>query len=149
MIRIAQFSDLHYGEKHLTEADPCFRYAVERAIALQVDAAVISGDATDHALDVRSPAIACLARQVRRLAEYCPVLMLQGTYSNEPPVTLALFPVLGGRYHSIRMVAMHCVMSHRGLLVYHSRSTASCSATNLASRIACPSSDHPAAQAKW
>jgi hypothetical protein len=33
--------------------------------------------------------------------------------------------------------------------IYHSRSSASCSATNLASRIACPNSDHPAAQAKW
>jgi len=98
MIRIAQFSDLHYGNKNLTEADRCFTYAVDRAIALQVDAAVISGDATDHALDVHSPAVERLARNVRRLADHCPILLLQGTYSHEPPGTLSIFRLLGGRY---------------------------------------------------
>lgn len=98
MIRIAQFSDLHYSDKHLIEADRCFTYAVDRAIAMQVDAAVISGDATDHALDVHSPAVERLARNVRRLADHCPILMLQGTYSHEPPGTLSIFRLLGGRY---------------------------------------------------
>ena len=50
--------------------------------------AVISGDATDHALDVHAPAVERLARNVRRLADHCPVLMLQGTFSHEPPGTL-------------------------------------------------------------
>ena len=98
MIRIAHFSDLHYSEKHLTEADRCFTYAVDRAIAMKVDAAVISGDATDHALDVHAPAVERLARNVRRLADHCPILMLQGTYSHEPPGTLSIFRLLGGRY---------------------------------------------------
>src|ERR1043165_5324150 len=98
MIRIAQFSDLHYSTKHLTEADRCFSYAIERAIAMNVDAAVISGDATDHALDVHAPAVERLARNVRKLAEHCPVLMLQGTYSHEPPGTLSIFRLLGGRH---------------------------------------------------
>ena len=98
MIRIAQFSDLHYGDRHLAEADRCFTYAVERAIAMKVDAAVISGDATDHVLDLHAPAVARLAHNVRRLAEHCPVLMLQGTYSHEPPGTLAIFRLLGGRH---------------------------------------------------
>ncbi len=98
MIRIAQFSDLHYSDKHLAEADRCFTYAVDRAIAMKVDAAVISGDATDHALDVHSPAVERLASNVRRLADHCPILMLQGTYSHEPPGTLAIFRLLGGRY---------------------------------------------------
>lgn len=98
MIRIAQFSDLHYGGKNLAEADRCFSFAVDRAIDLKVDAAVISGDATDHALDVHAPAVERLARNVRRLAEQCPVLMLQGTYSHEPPGTLAIFRLLGGGY---------------------------------------------------
>ena len=71
MIRIAQFSDLHYSEKHLTEADRCFTYAIDRAIAMKIDAAVISGDATDHALDVHAPAVERLARNVRRLADHC------------------------------------------------------------------------------
>ena len=43
-----------------------------------------------------------LASQVRRLADHCPVLMLQGTYSHEPPGTLAIFRLLGGR-HSVHV----------------------------------------------
>jgi exonuclease SbcD len=97
-MKIAHFSDLHYSNKHLAEADRCFTWAVERAIALGVDAAVISGDSTDHALDVHSPAVERLARNVRCLADHCPVLMLQGTYSHEPPGTLSIFRLLGGRF---------------------------------------------------
>lgn len=98
MIRIAQFSDLHYSGKHLAEADRCFSHAVDRAIAMKVDAAVISGDSTDHALDMHAPAALRLASNVRRLADHCPILMLQGTYSHEPPGTLAIFRLLGGSY---------------------------------------------------
>ncbi len=98
MIKIAHFSDLHYGSKTLTEADNCFSSAVDTAIGRGVDCAVISGDATDHALDVHAPAVAALAKNVRRLADHCPVVMLQGTYSHEPPGTLDIFRLLGGRY---------------------------------------------------
>jgi exonuclease SbcD len=98
MIRIAHFSDLHYGPKTLAEADRCFGAANDRAIALDVEAAVVSGDATDHALDLHSPAAERLFAQVRRLADHCPVLMLQGTYSHEPPGTLSIFRLLGGRH---------------------------------------------------
>jgi exonuclease SbcD len=97
-MKIAQFSDLHYSNKHLAEADRCFTWAVKRAIVLGVDAAVVSGDSTDHALDVHSPAVERLARNVRRLADHCPVLMLQGTYSHEPPGTLSILRLLGGRF---------------------------------------------------
>ena len=98
MIRIAHFSDLHYGTKNRLEADRCFGAAIDRAIALGVEAAVLSGDATDHALDLHAPAAERLFAQVRRLADHCPVLMLQGTFSHEPPGTLAIFKLLGGRY---------------------------------------------------
>lgn len=98
MIRVAHFSDLHYGSKTLAEADRCFSAAVDRAIEIGVDAAVISGDATDHALDLHAPAVRSLARQIRRLADLCPVLLLQGTFSHEPPGALALLPLLGGRF---------------------------------------------------
>ena len=98
MIRIAHFSDLHYGPKTLVEADRCFGAAIDRAITLRVQAAVLSGDATDHALDLHAPAAERLFAQVRRLADHCPVLMLQGTFSHEPPGTLAIFRLLGGRY---------------------------------------------------
>jgi hypothetical protein len=112
MIRIAQFSDLHYSEKNLVEADRCFGFAVDEAIRRSAEVAVISGDSTDHALDVHSPAVARLARQVRRLADHCPVLMLQGTYSHEPPGTLAIFRLLGGHHgvhvaDRIGQVALH------------------------------------------
>jgi DNA repair protein SbcD/Mre11 len=98
MIRIAHFSDLHYSAKNLTEADRCFSHAVDRAIALRVDAAVVCGDSTDHALDLHAPAAERLARNIRRLADHCPVLMLQGTFSHEPPGTLSMFRLLGGRF---------------------------------------------------
>jgi hypothetical protein len=78
MIRIAHFSDLHYGTKNLAEADRCFGAAIDRAIALGAEAAVLSGDATDHGLDLHAPAAERLVAQVRRLADHCPVLMLQG-----------------------------------------------------------------------
>ncbi len=97
-LRVAHFSDLHYGPRNLAEADRCFAAAIERAIELGVQAAVISGDSTDHGLDLHSPAVAALVTRVRRLADHCPVLMLQGTWSHEPPGTLSLFRELGGRY---------------------------------------------------
>lgn len=98
MLRIAHFSDLHYGPRTLAEADRCFSAAIDEAIAAQVQVAVLSGDATDHALDLHAPAALALAVQVRRLADHCPVLMLQGTFSHEPPGTLSVFRLLGGRY---------------------------------------------------
>ncbi len=97
-VRIAQMSDLHYCGKNLAESERCFSYAVDRAIAEKVDGVVVSGDATDHALDVHAPAFVALARNIRRLADHCPVLMLQGTFSHEPPGTLSVFRLLGGCY---------------------------------------------------
>jgi exonuclease SbcD len=98
MIRIAHFSDLHYGPKNLAEADRCFAAAIDRAIALGVEVAVISGDATDHGLDLHAPAVGRLAAQLQRLADHCPLLMLQGTFSHEPPGALSIFRLLGGRH---------------------------------------------------
>lgn len=99
MLNIAHFSDIHYaGGALLTEVDRCFSHAVDDAIERGVQCAVISGDSTDHALDVHTPAIIALAKNIRRLADHCPVLMLQGTFSHEPPGTLSIFRLLGGRY---------------------------------------------------
>jgi len=95
-LQIAHFSDLHYAEETLTEADRCFTFAVDEAIREGIDVAIVTGDTTDHALNAHSPAVAALARQIRRLADHCPVLMLQGTFSHEPPGFLSLFPLLGG-----------------------------------------------------
>jgi len=97
-IRIAHFSDLHYAPENQVEVDRCFAYSVDAAIGRGVDAAVISGDATDHAQNLHSPAVDALGRNVRRLADRCPVLILQGTFSHEPPGTLNVFRHFGGRY---------------------------------------------------
>lgn len=98
MITIAHFSDLHYADDTLAEVDACFAFAVNQAIARGAQVAVVTGDSTDHALPAHCPAFAALARQIRRLADHCPVLMLQGTFSHEPPGLLRLFPLLAGRH---------------------------------------------------
>src|SRR5947208_3021675 len=98
MMQVAHFSDLHYAGATLTEVDRCFRFAVDAAIARGVGCAVISGDSNDHALEVHAPAVEALARNIRRLADHCPVLMLHGTFSHEPPGALQLFRLLGGRF---------------------------------------------------
>lgn len=97
-MRIAHFSDLHYGAATLDEADRCFGAAIDRAIAEGAEVAILSGDATDHGLDLHAPATLRLFAQVRRLADHCPVLMLQGTFSHEPPGTLAVFRLLGASH---------------------------------------------------
>ena len=95
---VAQFSDLHYATSTLAEVDRCFGFAIERAIEARIDAAVISGDATDHALELHAPAVRALAQRAQQLARHCPVLLLQGTYSHEPPGTLDLFRLLSTRH---------------------------------------------------
>lgn len=97
-MKIAHMSDLHYSPATLVEVDRCFAFAIERASAAGAEVAVISGDATDHRLDVHSPAVIALARRVRELSDQCPVLMLQGTYSHEPPGTLDIFRLIGGSH---------------------------------------------------
>jgi exonuclease SbcD len=97
-VRVAHFSDLHFGPRNLHEADRCFGAAIDDAIACGAELAVISGDSTDHALDLHAPASAKLVAHVRRLLDHCPVLMLQGTWSHEPPGTLTVFRQLGGRH---------------------------------------------------
>ncbi len=97
-VKIGHFSDLHYANPTLGEVDRCFGHAIESAIGRNIDVAVISGDATDHQLDLHAPAVEALVRRVRALADHCPVLMLQGTYSHEPPGTLNLFRHLAGKH---------------------------------------------------
>lgn len=95
---LAHFSDLHYSPGNLAEADRCFGFAVENAIVSGCHVAVVSGDSTDHGLDAHTPAFGSLARRIHRLSGYCPVLMLQGTFSHEPPGTLDVFRLIGAQY---------------------------------------------------
>jgi len=97
-IRIAHFSDIHYADETLEEVDRCFANAVGHAIAHCAEVAIITGDTTDHALNAHSPALVALMRQIQRMADHCPVLMLQGTYSHEPPGLLSLFPLIRAKH---------------------------------------------------
>lgn len=97
-IKVAHFSDLHYSAENLLEADKCFEAAVTGAILNSVDCAIVTGDSTDHAMDAHSPAVHALAVQLRRLSNHCPVLMLQGTFSHEPPGFLRTLAMVGGKY---------------------------------------------------
>lgn len=97
-MEIAHMSDLHYSEKNLAEADACFGFAVEEAIRRKVQAAVISGDSTDHRLDAHAPALLVLARRIKQLADHCPVLMLQGTFSHEPAGMLQMLALIGAKH---------------------------------------------------
>ncbi|MGF6637195.1 metallophosphoesterase family protein [Paraburkholderia sp. MM6662-R1] len=94
-MKIAHMSDLHYSPENLDEADRCFSYAVDDALNRCMDVAVISGDSTDHRLDAHAPALNLLARNINRLTLGMPVLMLQGTFSHEPPGTLRNFALMG------------------------------------------------------
>lgn len=97
-LKVAQMSDLHYSAGNLQESDRCFSAAVTAAIDSNVDCVIITGDSTDHALDAHAPATRALATQIKRLSDHCPVLMLQGTFSHEPPGFLRLLAMVGGRY---------------------------------------------------
>lgn len=99
-IKVAHFSDLHYSAGNLVEADRCFSAAVSEAIAQGFDCAVITGDTSDHALDAHAPPTKALAVQIQRLADSFPVLLLQGTFSHEPPGFLRLLSMVGAK-HSI------------------------------------------------
>ena len=55
-MRIAHLSDLHFGDpKTLAEVERCTAFAIDAAVDAGAELAVISGDSTDHAIDVHSP----------------------------------------------------------------------------------------------
>lgn len=85
MIRIAHLSDLHYCPKHLDQVHKATMHAISAAVAQRCHVAVISGDLTDHRVDFHSPSAQCLMQAVHALAYHMPVLVLQGTFSHDPP----------------------------------------------------------------
>jgi len=97
-LRIAHLSDLHYCAKHLAQVDACMAHAVERVRASLPDVVVVSGDSTDHALNAHEPAFAALVQRIQQLAQCAPVLLLQGTFSHEPPGLLRAVQLASGRY---------------------------------------------------
>ncbi|UIF89415.1 metallophosphoesterase [Cupriavidus sp. UYPR2.512] len=97
-IKVAHFSDLHFSIGNLLEAGGCFHHAVSVAISEGVDVAIISGDLTDHKQDAHSAALHKLMQEIRRLADHCPVLILQGTFLHDYPGMLAIYRFAGGKY---------------------------------------------------
>ncbi|CAM2158287.1 Exonuclease SbcD (plasmid) [Pararobbsia alpina] len=112
-MKIAHFSDLHYSQNNALEADRCFSFAVQDTVRrASANLAVISGDSTDHRLDANACSLHLLASNVHTLAHQMPVLMLQGTFSHEPPGTLDNFTLMGAPYpvyvaDRIHQVALH------------------------------------------
>ncbi|MFP3637467.1 hypothetical protein [Paraburkholderia sp. SIMBA_054] len=102
-VKIAQFSDLHFAPATLAEVGPCMTSAVSDAIAANVDVAIFTGDSTDRPLHAHSPAFQDLVRHVQRMADHCPVLLLQGTFSHEPAGMLHLFSFVRSRF-SVQVV---------------------------------------------
>ncbi|VVE16053.1 MULTISPECIES: metallophosphoesterase family protein [Pandoraea] len=97
-IKVAHLSDLHFSIGNLLEAGQCFGSAVSTAISERVDVAIISGDLTDHKQDAHSAALHQLMQELRRLADHCPVLILQGTFLHDYPGMLAIYRFAGGKY---------------------------------------------------
>ncbi len=72
--------------------------SVSAAISEGVDAAIIAGDLTDHKQDAHSTGLQRLMHGISRLADHCPVLILQGTFLHDYPGTLSIYRFAGRKY---------------------------------------------------
>lgn len=97
-MKIFHASDLHYCQKHLSQVDRAFSSAVDHAIGTRADCAVIAGDSFDAAIHLHEPAVTAFLKQIARLAEHMPVLVLQGTFSHDRPGSLNVLNEIGGQF---------------------------------------------------
>lgn len=97
IIRIAHFADIHYCAKHLKWVDRAFAFAIRHAIDNGAQAAVISGDSFDAAVNLHEPSVTAYFRRVKELADAMPVLVLQGTFSHDRPGSLSPLRAIGPR----------------------------------------------------
>lgn len=97
-MKIAQFSDLHYCEKHLQWVDQAFAFATNDAIKREALIGIISGDSFDASIQLHEPAVHAFLRRVQNLANAMPVICLQGTFSHDRPGSLDVLKVLGSKY---------------------------------------------------
>lgn len=96
-VHVAHTGDLHYSNLTLAEVERCMDAFVASATSPHIAAIVIGGDSTDHRLDAHTPAFLALARRVKQLSAAKPLIMLQGTFSHEPPGMLSLFGMLSDK----------------------------------------------------
>lgn len=94
-MKIFHTADLHYCPKHLTWVDKAFSASVTRAIKDGCELAVIAGDSFDASMGIHEPAVSAYIRQVARLAEAMPIVVLQGTYSHDRPGSLDVLLDIG------------------------------------------------------
>lgn len=97
-IRLAHASDLHFCEKHLEHVEKAFIAFVDGAIASEAHAAIISGDSFDHQIHAHDPALHVFLREMKRLADHMPTLVLCGTFSHDRPGSLEVLRTLGGKH---------------------------------------------------
>jgi exonuclease SbcD len=90
-LRCVHTGDVHFAPETLEQVIRCFSYVVDHAIEVHCDVAIIAGDFFDHKLDAHSPALLAAIKQVRRLADVMPTVMLAGTFSHDAPNSLKIF----------------------------------------------------------
>lgn len=95
---IAHASDIHYCEKHLEWVDKAMTAFVAGAIEANATCAILSGDSFDHQVHTHEPAVHAFLKQIRRLADHMPVLVLQGTFSHDRPGSLDVLRTIGGKH---------------------------------------------------
>ena len=115
-MKVFHVADLHYGPRHLAWVDRAMTHAVDVAIAERCDLAIVAGDSFDHALNVHEPAVAAYLRQVVKLAESMPVVVLQGTYSHDRPGSLDVLKAIPTR-HAIHVADTPTQWEVAGVLV--------------------------------
>jgi len=74
---------------------------IDNAIEEKVDLAVIAGDYLDEygsSIKVEDEVLGKASEAIRRLADHCPVFMVQGTYSHEHPGSLNIFAKLQAKH---------------------------------------------------
>lgn len=97
-IRLCHASDLHFCERFLPFVEKAFTSFVDGAIEGKFDAAVISGDSFDAQIHAHDPALHVYLRELKRLADHMPVLVLAGTQSHDRPGSLEVLRTLAGKF---------------------------------------------------
>ncbi|MBC3871432.1 metallophosphoesterase family protein [Undibacterium oligocarboniphilum] len=106
-IRCLHFSDTHYCNENLLEAETCLNSVVEVAETSKPDVIVLSGDSTEHRLEVHSKPVLALSRRIKQLSAVAPMIILQGTFSHEPPGTIEMLGLMSN-VHPIAVANRIC-----------------------------------------
>lgn len=95
---IFEASDIHYCERFADPVDRAFTFAVDQAIERKADVGILAGDIFDNSIHLHHPVVDAVIRQVKRLADHMPVLMIYGTHSHDRPGSLDIFRHVGAKH---------------------------------------------------